>query len=785
MHQLTHYDRQRPGRLGAAFAAQGGASSLIAVIWRRRWTLAGTVGVCALLAGLYLALATRVYSASAKVLVEQNGPEALGGAKHAEGQSESYTQTQADVLQSGPVLRRALDAVHFEKMNTFAKAGTDPIAWLRRSGAFKVDVARKSDVIVVSMESAWPEEAAAIANSIVKEYVAEQSIQKRAAGEEILAALGKEKQELKKSRDASMAAMQAFKRDNDVLSFGSDRGNTALERSATLAASLTTAEMLSIDLRAQLAAVKRALDDPAGLRAFVEAQQFKAKDAGDHEYDELRSQLIGQMLTLSTSTALEGRRNTRVMTLEAVVTGLKARVLEKERNIAQAHLANLSTQLAAAEENERELRKTAQTQRAQILALGPQAAEYAKLEADVTRIQKQCDLFDARIGEVTVNELGGPPLNVQFLEPAHAESKPIRPNKLMVAAAALMVGWVLGIGLALTREWRDARFQNPQEILSMLGTSVLASIPRINPKLSPVARGQIVHLDTHSPSAEAYRSIRTSLHLGACRDARTILVVSAEPGAGKSTAASNLAITFAQAGHRTLLIDCDMREPVQHMIFETDGSIGVTSVVAGESTLAGAIRPTRVAGLYLLPCGPVPANPSELLAGKRFGHLMRALVGTFDRIVIDSPPVMTGNDARIIAASADATLLVLRINQTTHRSVIPALDELERVGANVLGAVANDMPALRSSSYYRGSWQYASSAKRVMASIASQRAESGENGHKPKSLMSVDSSLVIKEPDWSEAVASASNGDKFRGENSAAESSEIARGAGLRNGAEW
>ena len=115
------------------------------------------------------------------MLVEANGPEALGD-KHAPAQSESYVQTQADVMQSGPVLRRALDAVHFEKMNTFATAGNDPIAWLQRSGTFKVDVAKKSDVIVVSMESSSPEEAAAIANSIVKEYIAEQSIQKRRQG---------------------------------------------------------------------------------------------------------------------------------------------------------------------------------------------------------------------------------------------------------------------------------------------------------------------------------------------------------------------------------------------------------------------------------------------------------------------------------------------------------------------------------------------------------------------------------------------------------------------------
>src|SRR5439155_21513343 len=115
-------------------------------------------------------------------------------------------------------------------------------------------------------------------------------------------------------------------------------------------------------------------------------------------------------------------------------------------------------------------------------------------------------------------------------------------------------------------------------------------------------------------------------------------------GDGKSTTASNLAIAFAQAGQRTLLIDCDLREPVQHLIFESQPQLGLSSVLTGEARLREAVRSTRVAGLYLLPCGPVPANPSELLASKRFSDVMPALIGAFDRIIIDSPPLMSVAD---------------------------------------------------------------------------------------------------------------------------------------------
>ncbi|HZL37644.1 MAG TPA: CpsD/CapB family tyrosine-protein kinase, partial [Tepidisphaeraceae bacterium] len=261
---------------------------------------------------------------------------------------------------------------------------------------------------------------------------------------------------------------------------------------------------------------------------------------------------------------------------------------------------------------------------------------------------------------------------------------------------------------------RGPRLRSADEVRIALRMSVMAMVPRINPRLSSVARGQMVYLDARSPVAEAYRSIRTSLNLGSSSGARSVLIASPAAGDGKSTTASNLAIAFAQAGQRTLVIDCDLREPVQHLIFETDGTVGLTSVIAGEAPLRDAVRPTRVPGLYILPCGPVPSNPSELLAGKRFARLMSSLCARFDRIIIDSPPLTNVADGRVLAAGADATLLVLRMNHSNRRLGELALDGLQKVGAQVIGAIANDMPAGHGHHYYGGSWQYASHVKHLM-----------------------------------------------------------------------
>lgn len=222
----------------------------------------------------------------------------------------------------------------------------------------------------------------------------------------------------------------------------------------------------------------------------------------------------------------------------------------------------------------------------------------------------------------------------------------------------------------------------------------------MNRQLSPVARGQVVYLDARSPAAGAYRAVRTNLTLGAGRDARTILVASPTPGDGRSTTASNLAIAFAGAGYRTLLIDCDLVRPVQHLIFETEFDTGLTSVWAGTCALRDAIRPTSVQNLHLLPCGPTPVNPSDLLTSKRFSLLVRALLGAFDRVVIDSPPLANASDGQVLAASADGTLLVFRMNHSPRDVTLAALDGLRRCGANLLGVVANDV-ALRTADYRR------------------------------------------------------------------------------------
>ncbi|HEC02582.1 MAG TPA: polysaccharide biosynthesis tyrosine autokinase [Phycisphaerales bacterium] len=220
-----------------------------------------------------------------------------------------------------------------------------------------------------------------------------------------------------------------------------------------------------------------------------------------------------------------------------------------------------------------------------------------------------------------------------------------------------------------------------------------------------VRRGQKVHLESKSVVAEAYRTIRTAVFFGAPKEgAKTILITSPAPGDGKSTLASNIAISMAQAGQKTLLIDADFRKPVQHKIFEVDDNKGVSSVLAGRDTIEQAIQPGVIDSLDVMACGPEVPNPSELLNSDVFTETLVKLTEQYDRVVVDSPPVGPVADAQILSTVCDITVLVLRAEKSTRRQAQHARDSLLSVGARLLGAVVNDVQQKRGQYGYYSSY---------------------------------------------------------------------------------
>lgn len=215
----------------------------------------------------------------------------------------------------------------------------------------------------------------------------------------------------------------------------------------------------------------------------------------------------------------------------------------------------------------------------------------------------------------------------------------------------------------------------------------------------------VVLTNPRSPIAEAYRSLRTNLEFSSLdHPLKTLIVTSAAPGEGKSTVLANLAITMAQADKRVILVDCDLRRPAQHRLFGVPNEVGLTTMIRDDRAMRNPpLRETGVSHLQLLPSGPLPPNPSELLGSRRMGEIIDALLERADIVLFDAPPVIAVTDAQVLASRVDGVLLVLSAGRTKREHAQRAKALLEKVNARLVGTVLNnvklDMALYR---YYSG-----------------------------------------------------------------------------------
>ena len=210
----------------------------------------------------------------------------------------------------------------------------------------------------------------------------------------------------------------------------------------------------------------------------------------------------------------------------------------------------------------------------------------------------------------------------------------------------------------------------------------------------------IVNKMPQSLSAESYRSIRTSIKYSSVDNPiKTIVITSSNSSEGKSTVAGNLAFSLSQNGSRTLLIDCDLRKPSVHKKFLIPNDKGLTDVLFDKKDLKDVIKKIEN-NLYVLPCGTIPPNPAEILGSKTMEEFLDELSINYDYIILDTPPVLAVTDAQLLAAKSDATVLVVKANKTKGKTVINSYKELEKVKANIIGTILNDVEMYSEKLYY-------------------------------------------------------------------------------------
>jgi capsular exopolysaccharide synthesis family protein len=374
--------------------------------------------------------------------------------------------------------------------------------------------------------------------------------------------------------------------------------------------------------------------------------------------------------------------------------------------------------------------------KAEALKTSDKQQQIEALRQNEKDLQARIDPLFAQMNQLELSEnLRRQIAPVQRLEDGRVERKPSSPKKTNTLALAAVIGLVLGCATALLRDRMDNRLRTIEEVQGYVGLTILGVVPRMPGRRTAVARAMAVHLDPRSEVAEAYRTIRTAVYFtgqGAGNRAKTLLVTSPEPGDGKTTSASNLAIAIAQTGRNILLLDADFRKPTQHKNLDVKDSVGLSSVLAGIETLDRAIQRTGVEGLDILPCGPIPENPSEILNSQEFGELIDRLALKYDHILFDSPPCNLVTDARILGAVCDASILVLRAEKSTRKAAEHARNALLSVGSNLLGVIVNDVPRGKGYEVYGGQY-YGTPEMRTRGQAdygtGSESSSNGATGH--------------------------------------------------------
>jgi len=354
---------------------------------------------------------------------------------------------------------------------------------------------------------------------------------------------------------------------------------------------------------------------------------------------------------------------------------------------------------------------------AQLNRLPAKSLQYARLERDRTVLAETYLLMRQKLEEAKItqaSQMG----QVRIIDPAIIPEGRSKPNSKLNVLIGLVLGVGLGIALASFREYLDNTVKTVEDI-EKVHQNVLGIIPALHEdtkdkkkkvtsipwqrEVQTLKRRIITKEDPRSPISEAYRSLRTSiLYSSPDNSLKSIIISSAGPGEGKTTTTANLAITFANMGKQTLLIDADLRRPVLHHVFGVDKSPGLTDYLSGLTTDFNAlVNTTEIKNLFLCTSGINPPNPSELLGSKKMSQLIETLEQDWDIILLDSPPMVAVTDATIISREIDAMILVVHSGKTDKHSFERTVNSLKTIKVPLVGVVLNSVTSKNSyGSYY-------------------------------------------------------------------------------------
>ena len=619
------------------------------VLRKRRWTVIAFFVILVTTVAVGTFTARPVYRSVVQILIERENPNVVSIQEvlAIDATATDYYQTQYEILKSETLARRVIARLHLDRHPEFQEVSQKSEGRPDLTKAFlaqlTVSPIRNSRLVKVEYDSHDPQLAAQAANTLADEYI-------------------NYNLELK---------LKAVQQAGDWLRLRVDEMQAKVRGSEE--AFETFRETIPAQITAQIEA-----------KAAMKEMESRPEVVNNKFIQELRAEEIRLTAKRSELSEKYGPRH-------------------PQRVQIQSELATLSDKL------EREIKRLVGAVKIE------ESPQYLLLKREADANRQLYEVLLKRLKETVLTE-SLPRSNIQVVDPAQPSQSPIRPRKGMNLLLSVIVGLTMGAGLAFFFEYLDNTIKGPEDIERVIAAPLLGIVPSGDNAKKPVHPIEtILAAEPRSSQAEAYRTIRTGVLLSSAeRPPKIVLVTS--PGAveGKTTTAANLAIAMAQAGSSTLLIDADLRKPRIHQLFarensgagSDDNSKGLGPVLVGEVALEAAIRQTPIPLLSVLTSGPIPPNPAELLGSQKMRDLIGDLSRTFDRIIIDSPPLVPVTDSTLLATLCDGVVLVVKESQTTKHLAITARTRLAEAKAKLLGVVLNDVNMRKDGYHYYPYYQY-------------------------------------------------------------------------------
>ena len=718
------------------------------VVRRRLWVIVTFFVVVATLGAFHVYSLPAIYRAGARVLVQEQAPQfmefghqAVGGIYGRHGGSQ---QTQIEIINSPAVLQIAAEspkvARYVQPRQGGQAAGSTstqktrglwgeirrtisallgtratppprpPAPWETLRSAIRVTAVEGTDFLSISADSGNPAKAAAIVNAVAGAYKEYNRQKERENVGEAFSRLQELTAKQEEKLNEAEQSLQQYGEEINAVSL-TDRDGSQLSLLNELRSELTRIRMERMDLAARLSFLENSgPHNPEG-HPLPEYLLSLFGEESSSTLSELRALLLEARKRVEILTENYGPEAPQLAAAQVELGVLKGQVEE----VVQNRLDALNARLKMLETKETQLEDSHAAQKQEAVTLAKDAVRYSRLENRLERNQKLYDVLIERMREVDLTS-SYPTTKVELVEAATVPQVPARPNRMRMLVFFCFLGLAGGCGLAFFIDYMDDAVKTPEQMESYSGTGALGFVPRM--ESAPDGRedfqyhGLISVLEPASSASEAYREIRTNLFFStATKGSKTILVTSSGAREGKTTSVTNLAWVMAQGGKRVLLIDADLRRPTVHRIAACPSNPGVTSVLTGQASMAECVRQLEVDGhavdgAYFLPSGPIPPNPAELLDSEAMINLLEEAAGQYDRVLIDSAPVLVAADASILGARSDAVILVVEAEQTARSALRHSANQLRGVNASVLGGILNNVKVSRLGHYHSGYYYY-------------------------------------------------------------------------------